>query len=112
MFSVFSGIAIPAANAASFKYADDIDTAEGRPRYSGLRSTIAGGKVAATVGVGTSTIISYYDYPGYDEVGYASGPNPYVVTLTHQSYSTLQSKCYWEASGVGGSTEINCWVLW
>ncbi|WP_422770227.1 hypothetical protein ACN28C_26415 [Plantactinospora sp. WMMC1484] len=112
LFSVLSVIAIPAAQAASYKYADSIDTAEGQPRYSGLRSSITGGQVAATLGVGTSTVITYYDYPGYSEVGYASGPNPYIVTLTHQPYSTLHSKCYWEAYGVGGSTEIDCWVLW
>lgn len=112
LFYVLSSIVVPAAQAASSKYADDVSTAEGQSRKSGLRSSITGGKAAADLGIGNSTIATYYEYPGYNVVAHAVGPNPYDVYLSHKRYSNAYSKCYWSSSGVGGSADISCWVYW
>jgi hypothetical protein len=104
-------IAVPAANAASFKYASNVSTPEYQARYSGQRSSVTGGKVSVALGVAaTQTIITYYPAPGYSEVGHASGAAPHDVYLWHQRARNSRSKCYWSWNSVGGSADLNCWA--
>lgn len=110
--TTFLAIAIPAAHAASWKYADAWSTPEGQPRYSGVRPSVTGGQVSVGLGVGTQTIITYYGAPGYDEVGYAHGAAPNSVALFHERYYNASSKCFFQYHNIGGNADLNCWVYW
>jgi hypothetical protein len=102
------GIAAPAAQAATFTYADGISTPENQAHNSGSRATISGGEAWTTLGLGTTTLIIFYPAPGYNEVGFANGSNPARVGLSHDTYMNAQSKCYWHANNVGGNADITC----
>ena len=106
---VISSIAIPAAYAAEIQYSNNLMTSEGTARSSGLKSTISGGKVILTLGVGSQTIITYSPAPGYNEYGRSTTLTPSTGRLSHLPASNVYSRCYWWADGVGGSAEISCW---
>lgn len=111
IFAVASTTALPVAYAASYKYANDVATKAGQERTSGLRSSVSGGKAYTHVNVGTTTIISYYNYPGYTELGYAEGPDQAYVYFSHATCADAYSKCYWEYANSGGTAvKMNCWV--
>lgn len=109
---IVSSIAIPAANAASHKYAKAVPTSNGTPRYSGYRASITGGKAVVRTGGGTVTVITYHPAPGYSEVASATTGSPYAATLSHRREKSAHSKCYWMWGSVGGKLDLNCWVYW
>lgn len=101
-------IAIPAAQAATYTYADARSTPENQARSSVSYATISGGQAWASIGLGTTTLITYYPAPGYSEVGYAKGSNPVKVNLGHESAPNARSKCFWSYGGVGGNVDLTC----
>lgn len=110
LVSVCSGIAVPAAHAASYMYANNISTPEAQPRYSGLRPIVSGGSAIVLLGVGSSVHISYYDYPGYTQLGFAKANAPLPATINHAAFSNAFAQCYWTLNGVGGSADLRCTV--
>lgn len=96
--------------AASYKYADDISTAEFQVRDSGIASSITGGRMRVILGIAvTQNIITYYPAPGYQEVMRASGQAPMDVYMSHERAYYARSQCYWGFGGVGGTASVNCW---
>lgn len=110
VFMVLFGVGAPTVQAATYTYANSISTPAGVIRDSGFRASVSGGNSTALLGLGQNVIVSYFAYPGYKEVGYASGDNPHVTYLFHARYSSLQSKCYWWYEGVGGNAPLTCSV--
>ncbi len=104
------GVVAPAANASSYTYAQAELTPERQSRYSGLRSTISGAEAYTILGVGTTTVQTYYGYPGYSVVGFATSNNPSTVTFYHLRKSNLYGSCFWSYYGVGGYAKITCSV--
>lgn len=102
------GLAVPAAQAATYTYANAVSTPENQARTSPTYSSIRGGQAWASVGLGTTTLITFYPAPGYSEVGYANGSNPVKVGLSHQAAPNSKSKCYWSYYGVGGDVDMTC----
>jgi len=106
-------IAIPAANAATYTYANNVPTAEGVERDSGMRTSITGGSAAVTLGIGTRSIATYYPAPGYTTVAYASSAAPNPTVISHKRVSNARSKCSWHLNGLGGhSPKLTCKVIW
>jgi hypothetical protein len=103
-------IGIPAAQAATYTYANNLNTSESQQRYSGLRTSISRATAQTQLGIGTVTVQNYYSYPGYSVVGYASTNNPYIASISHVRKTNLYSKCHWSAGGAGGETKITCKV--
>lgn len=101
-------IAVPAAQAATYTYADARSTPENQARSSVSYATISGGQAWASLGLGTTTLITYYPAPGYSEVGYANGSNPVKVNLGHAAAPNARSKCFWSYGGVGGNVDLTC----
>ncbi len=106
---VLGSTAIPAAQAASYTYANSVNTSEGQVRQSNLRANLNGGG-SATYTYATSHIVSFNPAPGYREYGhsYAGGS----VTMTHANVTNAYSKCYWYFNGNGGSTSMTCYATW
>lgn len=100
-------LTVPMAHAATLTYWNGSASAN-QVKYSGMLASIAGGTSKTGLGGGTSTIITYKDYPGYSEIGHATGNNPHVSRLRHTGTSSVKSKCYWYWAGVGGSTTLTC----
>lgn len=109
---VFGGIALPAANASSYKYANSVATANGTPRYSGYRASITGGKVVVHCCGGSVTVITYHPAPGYSQVASATTGMPYAAYMSHRRERSAHSKCYWQWGSVTGKLDLNCWVYW
>lgn len=105
---VAAGVVAPAAQAASYTYANAISTAEGVARDSGIQAVISGGTAKLSVTFGQSWIVTYRPAPGYSEIGFAVGDNPQVVRLGHQDANNVHSKCYWSFPSVGGTAELTC----
>lgn len=102
------GLAVPAAQAATYTYANAISTPENQARISPSYSSVRGGQAWASIGHGTTTLITFYPAPGYREVGYADGNNPVKVNLGHVAEPNAKSKCYWSYYGVGGNVDMTC----
>lgn len=107
---VLLSVAVPAAQAATYTYANAVSTPEGQARSSGQRASIVGGSAEIRLGLGKVAIVTYYDYPGYDQVGFSETDAGSVARTSHARYSNAFSKCYWRAGGVGGSAALTCTV--
>lgn len=105
---LFWSLVGPAAQAASYRYANDVVTPNGQARYSGLRAQLNGGKIEANVWVGTVVVISYNPAPGYVQHGSASAHKQ--VTLSHSMRTNAYSRCYWTIPGSGGEARLSCWA--
>lgn len=101
-------LAVPAAQAATYTYADAKSTPENQARTGGPYATVSGGQAWTLLGLGITAIITYYPAPGYREVGYADGNNPVKVNLSHARESNARSKCYWNFYNVGGTADLTC----
>lgn len=101
---LFGSIAIPAAQAATYTYVNNLQTDEGVSRQSNLRANLNGGG-SSTGTYATSHIISFNPAPGYVEHGHASSSGS--VTMTHANRTNAYSKCYWYFTG-GGRTAMSC----
>lgn len=106
LFVVALSVAVPAAQAATVTYSNSSASAS-QVRTSSVLS-IVGGTATTGLGGGTTTIITFRGYPGYSEVGHATGSNPHITRLSHSRASSTQSKCYWYWAGVGGTTLLKC----
>jgi hypothetical protein len=88
----------PMASAASYTYSNS-NASERQVRYSGVRSSIAGG-VAYTGTFGPEgakpiiTIETYRPAPGYQSIGYATGGG--YVSMWHTSAGNAYQKCFWD----------------
>lgn len=100
-------IAVPVAQAATSYYAIGLEVSSGQVVYSGVRPVIKGGAVEAAVGVGTLDIATYYDYPGYTEIGHGRGPGGSLIKISHATVTNAHSKCWWHIF-VGGEVDITC----
>ncbi|MFT0846581.1 hypothetical protein VR010_02365 [Actinomycetaceae bacterium L2_0104] len=111
---IFSIIATPVAQAVSYTYANWVLTAESQIRYSGTVSSISGGYgetelFSADGANGRVYIETYYDYPGYRTVMFASGNDR--VDMNHVASSNAKQQCYWNwpwAPGSIGSMDLYC----
>jgi len=107
---ILLNVAIPVAQAATYTYANGVSTPEGQPRTSGLRSSVTGGSASVQLGIGSVAVVTYYDYPGYSQVGFASSDSGSTASMTHARHTNAHSKCYWSAHNVGGSAKLTCSV--
>lgn len=103
---------LPASMAASFKYARNVATKSGSPKYSGYRASINGGKAVVRAGAGDITIVTYHPAPGYREVARVSTSMPYVANLSHARERQAHSKCFWRWGNLEGKLRMECWVRW
>lgn len=105
----FYGLSTPAAEAAEYRYANNVNTDDGVVHSTGLRSSVTGGR-SSTHGVSLAInhVITYNPAPGYVEHGHAYGAG--ATNLSHLRVSNTYNKCYWLRPGTGGRTEISCWV--
>lgn len=99
----------PAAQGASFTYANAIMTPENQARYSGLRTNVTGGFADVNIAIGTVTIVSYKESPGYREIAKATSYAAQPARLSHQATGNSYSRCFWTANS-GGSARLTCRV--
>lgn len=102
---VIGSIAIPAAQAADYIYANNVSTSAGQVHQSNMRSSLSGGW-AYTGGVPENWIVSFNPPPGY--VQHASGYGYGDAAIAHATVHNAYSKCYWVYNGVGGTTGMSC----
>ncbi|MFV2110563.1 hypothetical protein [Micromonospora sp. LOL_015] len=91
--------------ATYFYYANDTPTAELQHRYSGVRPSISGGMASSMLGGDAGSaynvIETYYSYPGYQTVGYASSGG--TVYLSHAQVVDASQKFHWDWPIAGGT---------
>lgn len=107
---VFVAINVSAGNAASFHYANNINTPENIPRESGQRSTVVGGSSSVALGIGSHTIRTYYPHPGYQVVAFNTGNAGMINNIRHQTAKNARSNCSWSFQNIGGNAKLDCWV--
>lgn len=108
-FVLLNGI-VPAAQAATHKYANGITTLENHRRTSGVRPTIGGGIAHVQLGIGEVSIATYYDYPGFQILRRATSDAGVGADMDHQTYTSARSQCYWSTGLSGGLAKLDCWV--
>lgn len=96
------------AQGASYYYASEKSTPEARQVESGIRSSISGSGEILDLGVGTVSVETYFGYPGYTTVSYASAPAGYEAYTGHETKKNAQSHCWWNYHGVGGNAPLTC----
>lgn len=106
---VLSGFTVPAAQATSYTYVNNMNTSEGQVRQSSLLSNVDGGG-SATYTAAISHIITFNPGPGYVEWGHSYSGG--ATVMTHANVTNAYSKCYWYAAGGGGSTGMSCNATW
>lgn len=108
---VLLSIAIPAAHAATYTYANGVSTPEAQPRDSGQRASITGGTASVQLGGGTVTIKTYYPAPGYTTVAQVTSDAGGTARVSHAKQSNARSQCYWNWQNVGGSAKLTCGAI-
>lgn len=103
------GIAVvaPAANAATYTYANEVMVDSNQAVSSGSRPSLTGGSAYVSVGVGNILIEDYYGYPGYTLLSQNVAPAGSIVSTSHKRSSNALSKCIWWVS-VGGYADLTC----
>lgn len=105
-------VAVTAAQAATYTYANDISTPEAQPRDSGQRASIAGGSASVTLGFGTVTIKTYYPAPGYTTIAQVTSEASGTARVSHAKQTNARSQCYWNWQNVGGSAKLTCSITY
>ena len=106
------GVAIgaPAANAATYTYASHKRVDSNQVITTGARSSLTGGSVEVSVGIGNLLISSYYGYPGFSVVNENIVPAGSTGRISHKKVAGASSKCIWWVS-VGGYSYVTCKAL-
>lgn len=107
---VLANIVIPSAQAATWTYANKYRTTMGQAVSSGPRSVVSGGTAQLHLAFGDITIVTYYNYPGYKELWFATSDASSTANMNHAPTSNSESKCYWLWESVGGTAEVTCAV--
>lgn len=103
--------AMPVAHAASYTYANQVETQSGHYRYSGLRSSITGGSSKAYLGFGETQIQTYLEAPGFRVLFSQSSANFFTNSMTHQREYSAHSRCtWWWADLSGAKANLTCTV--
>ena len=101
-------IAVPAAQAAEYTYANKQMTASGTARDSGSKPVIRGSSAQSDVAVGEVRTTIYHPYPGYREVSSVTVSYGGVARTSYPAGATnAHSKCVWYVN-VGGSAALTC----
>lgn len=107
-------VVAPSASAATYTYANGASTAENAYHYSGVRSSITGGKAEtepfnAEGALPVAFIETYRPAPGYQTIGFASGGT--TASMSHAAAANVHSKCHWDWPWTGGNVgklKITC----
>lgn len=99
-----------AAQAAEFKYANQVTTSENQLRSSLVRAAgLTGGKATAYVG-NSITTIQTRSGSTYAVLASAQGTSGGWANLSHSNIANTWSSCYWKwSTGSGSSLKIDCY---
>jgi hypothetical protein len=101
-------VAVPAAHAATYTYANNVATPEAQPRDSGQRTSITGGNASVRLAFGTITIRTYDPAPGATTIAQVTTEASGTARVSHPRQSNARSQCYWNWQSVGGSANLTC----
>lgn len=90
-----NGAAPAAADSLHRYWAGHVDY--GQYKYGGSKSMISGGQVKVPLSIQylRAELVTYYSYPGYNEVHRSSGPGPGWHKVWHGDAPNAYTKCRW-----------------
>lgn len=104
------GLVIPAANAATYQYANDTPAYVNQTVDSGVLSSILSSQATVQLGVGTVYTQNDRSNPGWQNLGYGSSlsPGPAYADTSQREYSA-RAQCWWYVRTLPqGTADLTC----